>query len=304
MLFSDNTDKLREELREFIPLASSYNCERIFPLLAAAEQNYIVPLVGQGVYERLLGEDACDRGAGMCRKAVANIAMYENFTLLNTQVLPGGFARVTGENTGTLYKYQEAELKGIFRRNGFDELDRIVSYFVGVVERFPEFRESEYYQSGRGEVVPDRMIFSRYYKPTGHVVFRYMQPFIRRAEDLDLSQVVELEKLREGILAGTLTQEERRTVELLRPVIVCLAVAYAIEDRGVNITDAGVWLENRVAGDGLKEKSPAGNEGESVAVAYRRIAGRYLEELQKHLTGGGDVNPLRRDNNGKKTFWV
>lgn len=304
MLFSDNMEKLREELREFIPLATSYDCSRLSPLLGCAEQGYVVPLLGERLYARLCAGKGCEREVAMCRKAVANITMYENFTVINTQILPGGFSRVTGENTGSLYKYQEAELKGIFRRNGFDALDRIAACFLEYVANFPEFEDSDFYKCGRGEIVPDRLVFSRYYKPIGHIVFKYMQPFIRRTEDLDVSQVVELEKLRTGILAGTLTQEERRTVDLLRPVVVCLAVAYAIEDRGVNISDSGVWLENRVAGDGNVEQRAAVNEAGMVAAKYRQFAARYQEELQKHLTGCGNVNPLRRDNRDKKTFWV
>ena len=305
MLFSSDPVKFEAELKEILPFAASYQFERVRGLIRQTEEIHLVPLLGERLYSRICDDSDLEKEQDMCRNAMAHITVYENFTLFNTQILPGGFARLTGENTGTLYKYQEGELKGIFRRNGFDALDKIVCYFCTNVERFPEFEDSEYYQAGRGELIPDRMIFARYYKPISHIVFRFLQSFIRRAEDLDFAQFVELQELRSGTLEGTLTDKQKRTIELSRPVIVCLAVAYAVEDMGVNITDCGVWIESRQAGDGIKTKLPAEQEkAERVAGNYRKMAGRYLEELQKHLSGCGSVNPLKRDNNGKKTMWL
>lgn len=305
MLFSSDPVKFEAELKGILPFAASYQFERVRGLIRQTEENHLVPLLGERLYSRICEATDLEKEQETCREAVAHITVYDNFTLFNTQILPGGFARLTGENTGTLYKYQESELKCIFRRNGFDALDKIVSHFYSNIEQFPEFEDSEYCQAGRGELIPDRMIFSRYYKPVSHIVFRFLQSFVHRAEDLDLSQFVRLDELRFGVLDGTLTDTQKRTIELVRPVIVCLAVAYAIEDMGVNITDCGVWIESRVAGDGNKVKLPAEQDkAEKAANNYRKMAGRYLEELQKHLSGCGTVNPLKRDNNGKKTMWL
>lgn len=304
MLFSDDIEKLQEELQGLLPFGSSFEFERFRSLLLDTEQRYILALIGESLYNRISGGEECEEIRRMCRKAVANIAVYENFTLLNTKILPGGFTRLTGENTSSLYKYQEVELKRNFRRDGFDELDRIVGYLLKNIGEFPEFAETDYYQKDRGELVPDRVVFSRYYKPVGHIVFRFMQPFLQRAETLDLSKIVPVAELKVAILEGTLTDKQKQTLELARPVLVCLAVAYAIEDKGINITDTGVWLESRVAGDGIEELTPAGNEADNIAGNYRRLAGRYVEELQKFLSGCDNINPFIRNNNEKKTVWL
>lgn len=305
MLFSSDPVAFEAELKGILPFAASYQFERVRGLIRQSEENHLVPLLGERLYSRICEGTDVEKERDMCRSAVAHITVYENFTLFNTQILPGGFSRLTGDNAGSLYKYQENELKGIFRRNGFDALDKIVGHFFSALEQFPEFEDSEYYQAGRGELIPDRVIFARFYKPISHIVFRFMQSFIHRAEDLDLAQFVDLGELRAATLNETLTDRQKRTIELARPVIVCTSVAYAIEDMGVNITDCGVWIESRVASDGNKAKLPVEQEkAERVACNYRRMAGRYLEELQKHLSGCGAVNPLRRDNNGKKTVWL
>lgn len=306
MLFSQNTDQLIDELKDYIQIASSYNCSRILNLLLATENTYILPLLGTKLFNRITNDQATFHDEiGMCRKAVANITVYENFTLLNTLLLSGGFARVSGENADTLYRYQEEDLKQIFRRNGFDQLDLIINHFLDRLDSFPEFKETEYYNAGRGELIPDRFIFSRFYKPIGHIVFRYMQPFIRRAEDLDISDVVDLNELRQAVLSDAVSNQQQRTIELVRPVIVCLAVAYAMDDMGVDIDNVGIWMERRVAADGIREKNPPDIIQINTLVSkYRNMANRYLRELQKHLSGTSMTNPLIRDNKNKKTTWL
>ena len=165
MIFSTDKTTLLREIQEFLPFASNYDLERVIPLLEDTEKHFLTPLLGTALHERLTKDmGTYNEEIKMCRKAVANIMVYMNFTLLNTQLLPGGFTRISGENTSSLYKYQEEDLKKIFRRNGFDQLDVIVEYFMKNRERFPEFETSDYYISGQHEVIPDRFVFSKFYK--------------------------------------------------------------------------------------------------------------------------------------------
>ena len=174
MIFSTDKTLLSREIQEFLPFASNYDLERVIPLLEDTEKNFLVPLLGTDLHDRLTKDmETCSEEIKMCRKAVSNIMVYMNFTLLNTQILPGGFTRISGDNTSSLYKYQEEDLKKIFRRNGFDQLDVIVEYFVKNLEHFPEFKTSDYYISGQNEVIPDRFVFAKYYKAVSHVVFKH-----------------------------------------------------------------------------------------------------------------------------------
>ena len=42
MLFSENPDQLIDELKDYIQIASSYDCSRIQNLLLATENTYII----------------------------------------------------------------------------------------------------------------------------------------------------------------------------------------------------------------------------------------------------------------------
>ena len=298
MIFSTDKTLLSREIQEFLPFASNYDLERVIPLLEDTEKNFLVPLLGTDLHDRLTKDmETCSEEIKMCRKAVSNIMVYMNFTLLNTQILPGGFTRISGDNTSSLYKYQEEDLKKIFRRNGFDQLDVIVEYFVKNLEHFPEFKTSDYYISGQNEVIPDRFVFAKYYKAVSHVVFKHLQPFIPRAIDLDISPVITID---ETVLKDT------NLLKLIRPVAIYLAVAYAIEDSGVNIDETGVWLENKVPADGIIERNPLSTGAtENLVARYRELASRYMDHLTKEVSGASEnINVYARDNKNKKTIWM
>lgn len=298
MIFSTDKTTLLREIQEFLPFASNYDLERVIPLLEDTEKHFLTPLLGTALHERLTKDmGTYNEEIKMCRKAVANIMVYMNFTLLNTQLLPGGFTRISGENTSSLYKYQEEDLKKIFRRNGFDQLDVIVEYFMKTLKRFPEFETSDYYISGQNEVIPDRFVFSKFYKTISHVVFKHLQPFIHRAIDLDISPII---TINETVLQDT------NLLQLIRPIVVYLAVAYAIEDSGVNIDETGVWLENKIPADGIIERNPLSKEtSDALVTRYRELASRYMDRLTKEVSGVSEnINVFTRDNKNKKTIWI
>ena len=56
MLFSENPDQLIDELKDYIQIASSYDCSRIQNLLLATENTYIIPLLGTPMKSECAGK--------------------------------------------------------------------------------------------------------------------------------------------------------------------------------------------------------------------------------------------------------
>lgn len=306
MLFSYERLIGIKQLQELLPFGSSYSYDRILPLLSDTELQYIKPLLGDALYKRLLAEtDKFTVETRMCRKAIANISLFQNFATLNTEILSGGFVRMSGEHTSTLYKYQETELKNTFRKNGYDGLDLIAEYFLTNIESFPEFKESEYFTSTKKEFVSSRFIVSKYYKNIGYIVFHHLAPFFRRAETLDLAGLVDLSLLREAMITEPTPEDKQESIEMVQAIIVLLGISYAIEDRGVNISETGVWLESKTAGDGRTEQNTLSlAETEKIVAKYRSLADQYKNKLTKEEFDTVYINPLIRDNNNKKTMML
>lgn len=146
-------------------------------------------------------------------------------------------------------------------------------------------------------MIPDRFVFSKFYKTISHVVFKHLQPFIHRAIDLDISPII---TINETVLQDT------NLLQLIRPIVVYLAVAYAIEDSGVNIDETGVWLENKIPADGIIERNPLSKEtSDALVTRYRELASRYMDHLTKEVSGVSEnINVFARDNKNKKTIWI
>lgn len=302
MLFSNDLIKGLKQLQSLLPFGSSYDYDRIFPMLSETELQYLKPLLGETLYQRLIKEsETHTTEVRMCQKAIANIVMLQNFATINTQIFSGGFGRMQGENVGSIYKYQETALKDTFRKNGFDTLDLIVEYFLTNITTFPEFKESTYFTETRKQFVNSRFIVGKYYKEISHIVFHHLTPFLNRAETLDVADLIDLSSLRDAMTAEPIPADKKTQIEMVQAVIVLLGVSYAIEDRGVNISQTGVWLESKVAGDGTSEQTPLMlSETDKLVSKYRQLAERYKNKLTKAVDGTGHINPLIRDNTDKK----
>lgn len=302
MLFSNERLIGIKQLQELLPFGSSYDYARILPLLSDTELQYLKPLLGDKLYQRLQKEsDTLTTETRMCRKAIANITLFQNFATLNTEILSGGFARMAGEHTTSLYKYQETELKNTFRKNGYDGLDIIAEYFLTNITKFPEFKESAYFTSSKEEFVSSRFIVNKHYKNIGYIVFHHLTPFFRRAETLDLAGLIDLSALREAMGAEPIPTDKKESIEMVQAIIVLLGISYAIEDRGVNISETGIWLESKTAGDGRTEQSTLSlAETDKIVAKYRNLANQYITKLTKEEFDTAYINPLIRDNTDKK----
>lgn len=53
MIFSTDKTLLSREIQEFLPFASNYDLERVIPLLEDTEKNFLVPLLGTDLHDRL-----------------------------------------------------------------------------------------------------------------------------------------------------------------------------------------------------------------------------------------------------------
>jgi len=304
MLFANERLIGIKQLQEILPFGSSYSYDRILPLLSDTELQYLKPLLGDKLYKRLLADtDTLKLETRMCRKAIANITLFQNFASLNTQINPGGFARLSGETS--LYKYQETELKNTFRKNGYDGLDLIAEYFLTNIEKFPDFKESEYFTNTKKEFVSSRFIVSKYYKNIGYIVFHHLAPFFRRAETLDVDGLVDLSVLREAMSQKPIPADKKESIEMVQAIIVLLGISYAIEDRGINISESGVWLESKTAGDGnTLQNNLSLAETDKIVAKYRSLADQYKNKLTKEEFDTPYLNPLIRDNNNKKTMFI
>jgi hypothetical protein len=134
MLFTE--DNFRDgEMKMLIPVSTGLSWQKLAPSLAAAQHDYLLPLLGKrlnaemnGIYlrERTTRSEAESEALLWARRAVANLALWSHFDALNLRISDQGFQRQGSEDWQPAYKYQEDALRRQFAHDGFNALDALL----------------------------------------------------------------------------------------------------------------------------------------------------------------------------------
>ena len=139
MLFSKDKNSKMEEVRRFSSVSASSEFEIVTPHIANAERDYLVPVIGNDLYQLLsvfynteFHYDLDDKEKKtvhlltLVRSAVIHIAYWIGFDILNSVITDTGFKRTESTTVKGLYKYQEENLKNYLRTSGFNGFYKVL----------------------------------------------------------------------------------------------------------------------------------------------------------------------------------
>jgi hypothetical protein len=332
MLFCKSKNPKMEEIRAFVPVSSSSDFDSVAPHIANAERDYLVPLIGTEMYERLITfyqtefvEDltvAEQKKAELLRlvqSAVIHIAYWIGFDLLNAHITDGGFKRTESTSVKGLFKYQEENLKTYFRTNGFNGLDTVLQYLETNSSGFGEFAASPAFTLLKSAFIPTTDLFNELvFINKSRLTFLRMKPHMQLIEDTEISILL-------GPTAFALVKSEMvkanpdpkvtALLPYIRKPVAYLASALLMEESGADLTDNGLFFTSTTSGyNNDTERKPSTSERVAVLVKRNRNIGlAYLDQLRSYLAANAsdwrEVTPssgkvFRRDNTDKKTFWA
>jgi hypothetical protein len=320
MVFSLEKWNNGRELQRVIKGSAAMDWVVFSPVLSDAFSLFIRPLLDDGMTDRLVSvyrdENQTEEEKELIRlaqRANANLAVWYNFNELNTVLSSSGTQRYSSESYQSLYKYQERSLRDGYKTKGFDALDHLLAFLERKVSDYPEFRASKAYRDRRLSFVGSaeeinrylpiensRLIYLRFFPHLQFVEQTKVKSFIGEPLFLELKKEVQDEK-------------GRGLIEMLRPVIVCLAAERVVRYSG-SITDKGLYFSSILAGiSGNDETSqpadPAIINSQAMmfvsdAKEYMALADRYIREHFQALYRGTPGNELNVDNDGRKIFWA
>jgi hypothetical protein len=325
--------KTIEEVKEFLNVSTSVKFTTVKPSLDTAENEFLIPVLGEGMYNELQEyysslpiaeptevQEATGKLLRLAQNAVVHIAYWYGFDLLNTFIEEGGFNRLEGGKFKGLYKYQEENLKAYFKNSGFNALDTMLAYLDGEDKAyFAEFHESETGLELKGMFIPNTDVFNKiYYIGKSRLIFMRMKPYMSLVEDTQLRQVLGEDNyvfVKEEMVKA---QPDVKVVALLpyvRKPIAYLSTALLMEDSGAELGDKGLYFEGR-SGVTLSDTQilPATAERINLLVKRNRAIGEgFINALQQYLLDhaidwGNYAMPVgsfpRRDNDGKRAFFA
>jgi hypothetical protein len=307
-------------------VSQASNFDNLVPHLANAERDYLIPVIGQPMYDELQEfyeatypddptevQEKTKELLNLCQSAVAHIAYWIGFDLLNTHI-SDGFKRTETDKIKGLFKYQEENLKSYFRTNGFNGLDSVLKYLEENIASFGEFKASDAYTVLKSAFIPNTDIFnSIVFINKSRLTFLRMKPHIQLLEDTEIVPLlgsVAFAELKDEMEKDSPDAKMMAILPYIRKPLAFLASALLMEESGADLQDNGLYFTT----SNDTERKPSETDRIAVLVNRNRNLGNaYLDQLRSYLvahaadwpdvaTSTGKV--LRRDNTNKKTFWA
>lgn len=330
MIFSSDKWNDAEEIKRYLQASAALSFEKCQGALADAEGRFLHKVLGDTMHERVQSIYEKDEGLRskheqavleLSQKIVANIAMWLNFDEFQIRLTDQGVQRTENDNFKQAYRYQERNMKGIYRNRGLNAIDELMVLLSALSNdektKFQEFEESEYRKNCKQRIVKDAFEVNEYYFiENSPIVYLRLLPIFRRITDLELPKFVDKELLRimrqsmavDGEFMHNGTNFRKAFSNYIIPKALAELVRY-----GGNITDRGLYFFSYTNGRESDEKiEPAASrmtkglaDNLEQSAASRRLQLDTLIQLEfPEYWHGAESDVLKRSNNNKHTFWA
>ena len=316
-----------DHIRAVVPVNATMEMETFKPYIDAAEQQYIIPVLGNELYKEL---DALAEGDGnekqkallkLVHYAEINLAFQKGFDFMNVTLDESGYERL-GKDKG-IYRYQEEKLKGMFRGEGFNGIDTLLEYLQTNLTDFEKFKTSAFYAELKGSFFPTTSAFNKIYGiGNSRQVFLQIARFFDVVLDFEIKPVLG-NALYSKVLAEMQKDADQNAdlmalVPVIRKPLAFLSVAAGIDEVGMQVTEKGLFFEmefpmmpNTVQTTQLTPEQMAMMHQKALqsGTRYKEMLLTYLLDNQDKYpdftqTSIENTNPYRRDNSGKRTFFA
>lgn len=318
------SDPVSDLLHQYIPVSSGLSDEQILPSLCSAFDLFVVPLLGQTLADKILSVQLVPEHADVdqmvvdaCRRAVANLAFWYNYTELNVRITDQGFQRQESDTFKSLYKYQEDELKQRFKNKGFNALDTLLTLLDQYQELFPEYTTCPACTARQGELVHSAAEIDRiYFINRSHLVYLRLLPIIHNTMMTVLPGVIGqtlFAKIQASLYAQVPDDFDFDALRLqILPFLVLRSIYDLIESTG-SLTDRGLYYSSILATSGgtvqtepvdPEQRALQLNQIRNTAQAYRQQLIAYLKIHHAADFSGNPSGLFQRDNDQKHTFFA
>jgi predicted GIY-YIG superfamily endonuclease len=336
-----------EQLREVINVSKATTFDRLFNHLFNAEQKYIFPLIGSDMYEKLADflnnpdsnlltrsdmntdfnayfyvevdeqSTAYARLLYTTQQAIAHLAFYEGFDILNALVDETGFKRIETNEKKALFKYQEDNIRNYYKETGLNLLDNILLLLETNIDHFPEYDEQ--LSLNKSRIIPDTKTFNSIINiRNSRIIYLRLLQHMKTVEELELAPVVgaaNMTIIYDGIKASTVPDAVKAILPYLQNVVAWSSSVMLMQESGADLTDRGLYFEGIKGGISMNDVKQPASDSRITDLVRRNtsIAMAYMQALKNHLLNNasswGDYDSPRqvihnRDNAGKKNFWV
>lgn len=332
MLFTE--DNFRDgELKMLIPVSTGLSWARLAPSLAAAEHDYLHPLLGDrlhteviGIYhrERTTRSKAESEVLRWAKRAVANLAIWAHFDALNLRITDQGFQRQMSDDWQPAYKYQEDALRTQFANEGFNALDSLLTTLETYADEFQALPTSPAWAQSQKDIVRSTSEIQDIYDiHSSRIIFLRMQPVLRQIQELTLQPILgdtlynglqqwlkyDTREVNEHIFLDSTWNELR---DRCRKVMVMAAVLQLLRTTGT-VTDRGAYFSQvSASGGGNESSTPISdtrlqlmiNDAEKALKGYTARLTTWVSTEMHEVAAGSTLRVFDHDNDNRSAFWA
>lgn len=286
MLFKNIT-----ELQKFMEANKGLTFEVIQASISRAEIKFIVPEIGQPLYDQIEAaytantlSDPQKKLLALLQEAVASLALFLYIPRGELSISNSGISRAETTTNKTGFKYQVQNLADSCLDAGLEALERVQSFLEANKDLFPLWRDGIERKAMNALLIRTGTEFGQLYSSLRYPLrtYRSITSAMKTVEDITLAPIIgiTLQQLRTKQANNSATTEETAVLDLLKRSIAYYTIAQSLVEQQIQITDSGVTLAND-AGDSQdkdgKRKAADSKKVDALVSQCAAVAKQYLE---------------------------
>jgi len=251
------------EMQPFFPFDGNMEFWELKSDLSLVEQKYLVDeVLGFATWSALMtymGEDGNFPAGGnweqlleICRHPAAKLTALYKLPEANVKYTGAGLLVTRSEKSAPASEFRTKDLKLNLMHKAQEHLGLLVRFLEGNTAIFVDWAASEE-RADRSKIFPDARSFSKYYNISeNHWIFRKLQSFISDVEDTHLTELLGaayLSELRSQLADGSLTEDNKPVVKIIRQFVANMAMVEAIPRLSIDISPRGIILFHNERGN-------------------------------------------------------
>lgn len=294
------------------------------PYLEDAENIYIIPVIGQEMYDAINATvtDELLTAKQKIQRALAYYAMYDMTDFLNLNITGNGIREANSENTTQTRQWVLNQGKRAALHKADQLLDMALKFMEDNKASFTAWAESEAYTEFTDLFIHTATEYNKFVRiQDSRRTFLRLRPFMEDVENSLIKKTIGedfFNTLKTEDATGSFTEVNVIIIKMIKDCVANYAMGYGALDMPMNFEASGIKVVS--TDDGITRKQDAGDKQLMNYVAMRKNMGEQkLHELKNYLIAnaasyedfdGSDAEendfptPIIHDNTNRKSFMV
>ncbi len=262
------------------------------PDIASAEETYIIPVIGQGLYDDIQAKydtnnlTTLEQGLlERIQKPLAAYAYYDDMPLHNAIITDAGVRQFDSENMPGAHRWQVNQLRDTLLSRALQGIESLYGFLEANAVNFSLWTASDAYARRRRFLIRSAMDFNDQYN-VYHPFRTYnaILPIMGDVEEMYINTPIGKDFFASLKTDASPTPEELAVIADLKKAIAHLCMHHAIEKLPMKITDRGITMyQASEEGSDVNKAQATENLMNLTMQATRRDGQNYLTKAKKYL---------------------